>query len=227
MLKKIFLSLTLFMSCVSAYAQETTTAEATDQDKDRQYVTDQLRLSLYANASSSSQVIKLLQSGDILDIEQIQGPYALVTTATGTRGWVKRGFLVAKPTSNILLLEEQQKTASLAAEIEKLANSKVVIDQYEKDMDKLVEKVDTLESEKQQANQSIADLQQQLEEKQRELDRKDEDSAPALLVLMDTFMKYWKIIVPIILVIILLSYLVSKQIVEARIKSKFHGIKIW
>jgi len=227
MFKRIFLSLTLFMSCVSVFAQETTTAEATDQDKDRQYVTDQLRLSLYAQASSSSQVIKLLQSGDILEIEQIQGPYALVTTPEGTRGWVKRGFLVAKPTATILLLEEQQKTASLAAEIEKLGNSKVVIDQYEKDMDKLVGQVDALESEKQQANQSIAELEQQLEEKQQELDRKDEDSAPALLVLMDTFKKYWRIVVPIIIVIILLSYLVSKQIVEARIKSKFHGIKIW
>jgi len=44
---------------------------------------------------------------------------------------------------------------------------------------------------------------------------------------MDTFNKYWQIIVPMILVIILLTYLVSKKIVEAHIKSKFHGIKIW
>ncbi len=222
MLKKIILGLTLLMGCAVVSAQE-----STDQDTDRQYVTDQLRLSLYAQASSSSQVIKLLQSGDILEIEQVQGPYALVTTVEGTKGWVKRGFLVAKPTATIQLIEEQKKTAELAAEIEKLGNSKVVIDQYEKDMDKLVEQVDALETEKQQANEAIGDLEQKLEDKQRELDRKDEDSAPALLVLMDTFLKYWRILVPIIVVIILLSYLVSKVIVEARIKSKFHGIKIW
>lgn len=222
MLKRIILGLTLLMSCVAVSAQE-----ATDQDKDRQYVTDQLRLSLYAQASSSSQVIKLLQSGDILEIEQIQGAYALVTTSEDTRGWVKRGFLVTKPTSNLLLLEEQQKTAELTAEIEKLGNSKVVIDQYEKDMDNLVEKVDALEADKQQANQAVGELEQKLEAKQAELDRKDEDSAPALLVLMDIFLKYWQIIVPMILVIILLSFLVSKAIIEASIKSKFHGIKIW
>lgn len=210
------------MGCAVVSAQETT-----EQDKDRQYVTDQLRLSLYAQASSSSQVVKLLQSGDLLEIEQIQGPYALVTAPDGTRGWVKRGFLVTKPTSNLLYEEEQKKTEQLTAEIEKLGNSKVVIDQYEKDMDKLVEQVDALETEKQKANEAIGDLQQQLEAKQAELDRKDEDSAPALLVLMDISKKYWQIIVPIILVIILLSYLVSKQIVEARIKSKFHGIKVW
>ena len=222
MCKRIFLGLTLLLTCALAFAQE-----ASDDDKDRQYVTDQLRLSLYSQASSSSKVVKLLQSGDLLEIEQIQGPYAFVTTSEGTKGWVKRGFLVTEPTSNLLLQEEQKKTESLAAEIEKLSNSKVVIEQYEKDMDKLVEQVDALEAEKQQANQSISELQELVEEKQRELDRKDEDSAPALLVLMDTFVKYWKILVPIIIVIILLSYLVSKEIVEARIKAKFHGIKIW
>ena len=222
MIKRIILGVTLLMGCAAVSAQETT-----DQDKDRQYVTDQLRLSLYSQASSSSQVVELLQSGDILEIEQIQGPYAFVTTPDGTKGWVKRGFLVTKPTSNLLLLEEQKKTADLTAEIEKLSNSKVVIDQYEKDMDKLVGQVDTLEAEKQQAKEEIGDLELKLEAKQRELDRKDEDSAPALLVLMDTFLKYWQILVPIILVIVLLTYLVSKKIVEARIKSKFHGIKVW
>ena len=222
MIKRIILGVTLLMGCAAVSAQETT-----DQDKDRQYVTDQLRLSLYSQASSSSQVVELLQSGDILEIEQIQGPYAFVTTPDGTKGWVKRGFLVTKPTSNLLLLEEQKKTADLTAEIEKLSNSKVVIDQYEKDMDKLVGQVDTLEAEKQQAKEEIGDLEQKLEAKQRELDRKDEDSAPALLVLKDTFLKYWQILMPIVLVIILLTYVVSKKIVEARIKSKFHGIKVW
>lgn len=222
MYKKTLVGLVLSMVFMLASAQE-----ASDDDRDRQYVTDQLRLSLYSHADSGSEVIKLLQSGDILEIEQIQGPYALVSTTEGTRGWVKRGFLVTEPTSNLLLEEERKKTESLAAEIEKLANAKVVIDQYEKDMNQLVEKIDQLETEKQQAGESITQLEQQLEEKQRELDRKDEDSAPALLVLKDTFVKYWKIVVPILVVIILLSYLVSKEIVEARIRSKFHGIKIW
>jgi len=222
MLKRIFLGLTLFLGCTLAFAQE-----ASDPDKDRQYVTDQLRLSLYAQANSRSQVVKLLQSGDLLLIDEIQGPYALVTGPDGTRGWVKRGFLVTKPTSNIQLLEEQQKTAALTAEIEKLGNSKVIIDQYEKDMDSLVEKVDTLETEKQKATESIAELQQEIEAKQLEIDRKDENNTPAVQVLMDTFKNYWEYIVPIIVLILFLSFLVSKKIVEARIKSKFHGIKIW
>ena len=226
-MKTIFLGLTLLLSAAPVIAQETGEQEASDQDRDRQYVTDQLRLSLYAQANSSSQVIKLLQSGDLLEIEQIQGPYAFVATSEGTKGWVKRGFLVTSPTSNLLLREEQEKTKSLAAEIEKLNNSKVIIDQYEKDMDKLVEEIDELEAEKQKAEESIQDLQQEVEAKQAEIDRKEDDNALAATVLLDTFKSYWDLIVPALLVIVLISFLVSKEIVEARIRAKFHGIKIW
>ncbi len=222
MVKRFVLGLSLLLSCLAVSAQETA-----DPDKDRQYVTDQLRLSLYQQPNSSSQVVKLLQSGDLLEIEQVQGPYAFVTAPDGTRGWVKRGFLVTKPTSNLLLREEQQKTLSLVAEIEKLNNSKVIIDQYEKDMDKLVEKIDALETEKQQATESIAELEKEIEAKQAEIDRKDENLAPAYLVLWETTRKYWEFVVPILLVIVLISFLVSKEIIESRIRARFHGIKIW
>jgi SH3 domain protein len=222
MLNKILLGLTLLFYCVLSPAQE-----ASDQDKDKLYITDQLRLSLYEKASSQSKVVKLLQSGDLLAIEELSGPYVFVTAPGGARGWVKRGFLVSTPTSNLLLRDEQQKTAQLTAEIEKLGNSRVVIAQYEQDMDKLVVKIDQLETDQQQATESIAELQQQVEARQREIDRRESDSTPALLVLWDTFSRYWQLIVPMIALIILLTFLASKVIVEARIKSKFHGIKIW
>jgi SH3 domain protein len=222
MLNKILLGVTLLSYCVLLSAQE-----ASDQDKDRLYITDQLRLSLYLEANARSKVVKLLQSGDLLEIEELSGAYAFVTAPGGVKGWVKRGFLVDKPTFNLLLEDEQQKTLELTAEIEKLANSKAVIEQYEQDMDKLVVKIDALETERQKANESIAELQQSVEAKQREIDRKDDDSAPAMLVLWDTFRSYWQLITPMIALIILLSFLVSKVIIETRIKSKFHGIKIW
>ena len=125
MLIRIILGMALSIYCVIPLAQDDTS-----NDRDRQYVTDELRLSMYAQANDRSQVLKLLESGDSVDIEQIQGPYALVLGPDGTRGWVKRGFLVTEPTSNLLLAEERRKTESLAAEIEKLSNSKTIIDQY-------------------------------------------------------------------------------------------------
>lgn len=222
MLNKILLGVTLLSYCVLLSAQE-----ASDQDTDRLYITDQLRLSLYSSANSQSKVVKLLQSGDLLEIQELSGAYAFVTAPGGVKGWVKRGFLVDKPTFNLLFREEQQKTLELTAEIEKLANSKAVIEQYEQDMDNLVVKIDELETDKQKANESIGELQQLVDEKQREIDRKDDENAPAMLVLWDTFRSYWQLIIPMIALIVLLSFLFSKVIIEARIKSKFHGIKIW
>jgi len=234
---KFLLGLTLI-----ALPQLTLAQETDDADKDRQYVTDQLRLSLYQDSSSQSKVLKLLRSGDMLIIDEIRGPYALVTAPDGTHGWVKRGFLVSSPTANILLREEQEKNAGLLGEIEKFGNSKVIIDTYEKDMDELVAKIEKLEASNRQANETIALLKEQIEpgngsvpesESETETEQVQASSempqsvSETAMVLLDTLKTHWKIIAPIIAVLLLLCFLVSKVIIEARIKRKFHGIKIW
>ena len=221
MKKQIFV-LILTICCGQAFAQESTNAE-----KDKQYVTDQLRLSLYQDANSQSKVLKLLQSGDALLIDEIKGPYALVTAADGTRGWVKRGFLVTSPTSNLLLREEREKNASLFDEIEKLSNSKAIVDTYEKDMDEMTATIEQMRIEKQQAEDTIDGLQQDVLDKQLEIDQKNEKNEPTLQILWETLRQYWEIIVPFLLALLLLCFLISKKMVEARIKARFHGIKIW
>lgn len=201
--------------------------DAGDTEKDRQYVTDQLRLSLYEEPSSQSKVLKLLQSGDVLLIDEIRGPYALVTDVSGAHGWVKRGFLVANPTANILLREEREKNASLFEEIEKLSSSKVVIDTYEKDMDGLVEKMEKLRDEKSEAEATIEALRQEMLEMQSSLELRKLNRLPLLELLEDTLKTYWQIIAAVFVSLLLLCFLVTKSIVESRIKRKFHGIKIW
>ena len=222
MIKKQILVLILMICCGQAFAQESTTAE-----KDKQYVTDQLRLSLYEDANSQSKVLKLLQSGDALLIDEIRGPYALVTAEDGTRGWVKRGFLVTSPTANLLLREEREKNANLFEEIEKLSNSKAIVATYEKDMDEMSATMEQLRIEKQQAEDTIALLQQEVLDKQLEIDQKNEQNEPTVQILWETLREYWEIIVPFLLALLLLCFLISKKIVESRIKARFHGIKIW
>jgi uncharacterized protein YgiM (DUF1202 family) len=219
---KLILALTLTIYCLLASAQDTANA-----DKDTQYVTDQLRLSLYADASSQSKVLKLLQSGDVLIVDEIRGAYALVTAPEGTRGWVKRGFLVTTPTATILLREEREKNASLFDEIEKLADSKVIIDTYEKDMDEMIGKIEVLEIEKNEANAAAATLQQKISDQQLELDRKRENNEPIEEVLLEILLRYWQIMLPGFLALLFLCFLISKVIIESRIKARFHGIKIW
>ena len=219
---KIFLALILTICSVQAFAQDSTNTE-----KDKQYVTDQLRLSLYQDANSKSKVLKLLQSGDALLIDEIRGPYALVTAPNGARGWVKRGFLVTSPTSNLLLRDEREKNASLFDEIEKLSNSKTIVDTYEKDMDEMTASMELLRIEKQQAEDTIDRLQQEVLDKQFEIDQKSEDNEPTLQILWETLRQYWEILVPALLALLLLCFLISKKAVESRIKARFHGIKIW
>ena len=219
---KIILALILAICSVQAIAQD-----STDDEKDKQYVTDQLRLSLYQEANSQSKVLKLLQSGDALIIDEIKGPYALVTAPGGTRGWVKRGFLVTSPTSNLLLREEREKNASLFDEIEKLSNSRTIVDTYEKDMNEMSASMERLRSEKQEAEDTIDRLQQEVLDKQLEIDQKSEDNEPTLQILWETLRQYWAIIAPVLLALLLLCFLISKKMVESRIKARFHGIKIW
>ena len=222
MKNKLILALILTTYCVLVSAQD---AETTANDT--QYVTDQLRLSLYQEATSGSSVLKLLQSGDALIVDEIRGAYALVTAPGGQRGWVKRGFLVTSPTSNLLLDEEREKNVSLIEEIEKLGNSKVIIDTYEKDMDELIGKIELLEIEKGETNEAVVTLQQKISDQQLKLDRKAENNEPIADVLLEIFLRYWKIIIPGFLGLLLLCFLISKVIIESRIKARFHGIKIW
>ena len=186
------------------------------------YVTDQLRLSLYAQADSQSNVIQLLSSGDKLVVEEIAGPYAKVTTPSGNSGWVKRGFLVSNPTSNLLLKEALQDNALQKEKLEKLNNSKIVIDQYEADMDKMNSKIELLEREKETAEEMVASLKQEIQ-----IEMEKQKNKPALLTLINIGEVYWQYIGLLTLLIVLLSYLIGRKVTETRIKRKFHGIKVW
>lgn len=210
-----------------------------NQDKDNLYITDQLRLSLYEKPNSQSSIVKLLSSGDLLQIEELSGAYARVIAPGGLEGWVKKGFLTANPTSNILLAKEVDKSAELTAELEKLGNSKILIDQYEKDIDLIVEKLEQIEGEKLQADQTIIDLKQQLRQQmaaQQQLESSAENESendlmandqPPLTVLWETVQVYWNYVALMVGAIMVISFLLGKIVIEQRIRNKFHGIKIW
>ena len=158
----------LIIALVLGLFSQTVAAQNPDSnEKDRLYVTDQLWLSIYERATEQSTRLGQFRSGDTLLVDEISGPYALVTGPDNKRGWVKRGFLNAEPTSNILLAEEREKNASLTEENEKLGNSKTVIAAYEKDMDDMSEKIKALESEKLVASGTITRLEQELEQLQQ------------------------------------------------------------
>ncbi|MCP4185998.1 MAG: TIGR04211 family SH3 domain-containing protein [Gammaproteobacteria bacterium] len=216
------MSIKILISLLAVLWINTLQAQETEDNKQVRYVTDQLRLSLYQQADSQSKVIQLLSSGDKLVVEEIAGPYAKVVTPAGNRGWVKRGFLVSDPTAGLLLKDLEQQNELLKRELEKLNDSKIVIDQYEKDMDNMSQTIDNLETEKLTVEQTVVELKQQAEEKLQQ-----EKAKPALASLIKIGRIYWHYILLVMFGVMLIGFIIGKQITESSIKKKFHGIKVW
>ena len=221
MIKYILTGLLTLLISFAALAQDA-------DEKQRLYVTDKLRLSLYLEAGGRGGTIELLASGDKLIIEEVNGSYALVTSPSGKLGWVKRGFLVLEPTSNLMLEEEKKITKSLEREIEKLKNSKVIIDQYEKDLNAMNDKLQISISARGKAESTIQMLEQAVEESMKKIEvLSDSDARPSEELLRALAATYWKYLAAIGLFIVLTGFFIGKLMAEAKVKKKFHGIKVW
>lgn len=221
MIKYILTGLLTLLISLAALAQDT-------DEKQRLYVTDKLRLSLYREAGGRGGTIELLASGDKLIIEEVNGSYALVTSPSGKLGWVKRGFLVLEPTSNLMLEEEKEITKSLEREIEKLKNSKVIIDQYEKDLNAMNDKLQNSISARGKAESTIQMLELTVEESMKKIEvLSDSDARPSEELLRALAATYWKYLAAIGIFIVLTGFFIGKLMAEAKVKKKFHGIKVW
>lgn len=84
------------------------------------YVTDRLRLGLYEQAGDGGERLRLLSSGDALEIQERQGAYARVRTEDGLVGWVKTAFLIEDKPAALQLREALAERDALARDIERL-----------------------------------------------------------------------------------------------------------
>lgn len=194
------------------------------------YITDQLRLSLYESASENSKILEYLTSGDRLDVTRTSGPYVFVNTDSGKKGWVKRGFLVSKVPTVTLLNQELEKTETLAEELNKLSNSSQIIDQYETDMDVLSMNLKAETEAKEAAQTELEVIKEQVAEKQKKDDlavATSNHEAEAIDVLVSVFLGYWRYLLPICLAFILIGFIIARKMLEARMKKKFQGVKVW
>jgi SH3 domain protein len=196
------------------------------------YITDQLRLSLYETAAKKSKVLQYLVSGEKLEVTQSSGAYAFVTTESGKKGWVKRGFLVSKLPTITLLKQELEKTKTLAEELNKLSNSSRIIAQYEKDMDVLSEKLKAKNEANKTFQNELDELKKQAMEKQKTVDllnsaSQSQHEIKPVEVLVSVFLGYWRYILPFCLGFILIGFIIARKLLEARMKKKFQGVKVW
>ena len=209
-----------------------TAEETTDNDLNGQivqeikYVTDKLRLSLYESANGNSKTLKLLTSGDKLKILEMSGNYARVSTDEGLIGWVKNGFLVSEPTASFQLVEEKKKNEILANQLDQYADTQKLVQDYENtislmhtDQTKLSTRIEDLQEQLDQSNQTSADLEQRLQQEQQ-----------GILSIHDVIrigIEYWYVLSAILLVFLVAGFLVGKKMVEVQVKRRFQGIKVW
>jgi len=188
------------------------------------YITDELRLSLYEEADQKSKVYQYLTSGEELTVVEKSGQYASVITEDGKKGWVKRGFLVSETPTVRLLEQEQEKNQRLIEELSHLANTAQIIDQYEKDMDVLSNQLHKMTKSKESTQTELNSIKIK---KKDLMVKKSENKVYSIDDLITILQDYWHYLLSISFGLFLMGFLIAKKMLEARIKKKFQGIKVW
>lgn len=77
------------------------------------YVTDVLKLRLWDKKETGRKVIKIVGSGELLDVISKDDQWANVRTSDGKEGWLQKRFLVSKMTHNRKLARLERKHKAL------------------------------------------------------------------------------------------------------------------
>jgi len=92
---------------------------------DTAYVTDSLRLGLYAEPGASGSPSQNLVSGTALEVlERTQG-YARVRTPAGSEGWVKSAYLVDEKPAQLRVGELETELAALRSDADRARPARV------------------------------------------------------------------------------------------------------
>ena len=210
-----------------AWSEGENSEQDVEEVQEKKYVTDKLRLSLYKKADSGSGTLKLLISGDVLDVLDREGPYSKVVTDGGITGWVKNGFLVSIPTASYLLIEEQKKNLNLSEQLEKFSNTQKIVDDYEDTIQKMNTDSEMARQEADEIKQELEKVTTKNNELEGEVDAYTQNSKHlSWKVIINILIQYWYVIVIFILILFLTGIIIGKEIVQAQLRRRFLGVKI-
>ncbi len=217
---------------MSALAQQDDSGDAlpneTVEVQEVMYVTDKLRLSLYKQADSNSALMKLLISGDVLDILEKTGPYSKVRTSDGLIGWVKNGFLVSSKTSNLLLDQEIKKNKELRQQLEKFGDTESLVKDYEDSISRMQADLDALQQQLTQSQAEFQDISKQKQALANQLEaQQSKDQGIDLEQLVQLMMQYWYVIAGVVMILLLLGIQIGKVMIESQVRRRFQGVKVW
>ncbi len=84
------------------------------------YVTDNLRLGLYEAEDTSGRPMRMLESGQAMEILTRDRNYANVRLPNDTEGWVKAAYLVSDKPAKLIVAETIAQRDALVTELEEL-----------------------------------------------------------------------------------------------------------
>jgi SH3 domain protein len=102
------------------------------------YVTDSLRLALYASEDMSDKPLLNLTSGAAVQVLERDASLARVRTATGEEGWVKATFLVAEKPARTRVAELEAELAGLRSENAEYRGARATADESAEQLAKSV-----------------------------------------------------------------------------------------
>lgn len=187
------------------------------------YVTDSLKLRLYAEASASSKVLLSIESGDSVEVLEKQNAFSRVVTNDGSEGWVKSAFLVEEPPEKLLYYAVSEQNEQLQAEIETLRNTpqseSLAVDGDEHEAQ--IAQLQTALSEQQEMNQS---LQQQLIEVSHSSGTAIPTSSTIQVTSMPNKIKNANWQIPALAVgILVFGFLMGVKFSARRMRKRLHG----
>jgi SH3 domain protein len=102
------------------------------------YVTDSLRLALYASEDTSDKPLSNLLSGAPVQLLERSGSLARVRTSAGDEGWVKSSFLVPEKPARTRVAELEAEIAGLRSENAEYRGARANADQSAEQLAKTV-----------------------------------------------------------------------------------------
>jgi len=84
------------------------------------YVTDSLKLRLYAEASDKSEIIQTMQSGESVEVLETKGAFSRVRSYDNSVGWVKSAFLVKETPPSLLYYAVNEENKELKQTLQQL-----------------------------------------------------------------------------------------------------------
>ncbi len=191
------------------------------------YITDSLRLRLYTNPSTASEIIHTLESGDSVVVLNSQGAFSQVRTDADSTGWVKSEFLFEEPPAKLIYYTVSEQNKQLEQQIKELQNN--AANKNDVETNQIIQLEQAL-VEQQQTNHLLQEEISSLKQKSQRQDsfdsNIDSNHSNATINLARSFSKHILIAASIIAGLLLFGFLVGIKFSSWRMQKRLHGFRL-